>query len=62
MWNMNQYNKHYNLPYSVFGSIVKGSGNRPLKLGQFFNFGEFSLSYWLKLPKSMSFDKRNGLV
>ena len=28
---------------------------RPLSLGQIFNFGEFSLFYWLKLSKSMSF-------
>ena len=31
------------LPYSELGRIHKDIGNRPLKLGHFFRFGEFSL-------------------
>ena len=46
--------------YSVLCSIHKATGNRPLKLGQFYNFVKFSLFHWLKLSKSMPIAKRNG--
>ena len=52
---MNLYNKHNNLPYSYLGRTHKDTGNGPLKLGQFFIFGEFSLFHWLKLSISMPF-------
>ena len=41
VWGMNIYNKHNNLPYSDLWRIHKDTGNRPLKLGQFFSLGEF---------------------
>ena len=40
--DMNLFNKHNNLPYSDLGRIHKDTGNRPLKLGQFFSLGDFS--------------------
>ena len=58
---MNLYNELKDLPYSDLGRIHKDTGNRPLKLGQFFSPCEFSLFYWLKLLKSIPFDKRYGL-
>ena len=57
---MNLYNLYKKLSYSDFGRIHKATVNRPLKLGQFFNFSEFSLFYWLKLSILISFGKRNG--
>ena len=42
-------------------SISKATGNRTIRLGQFFTFSNFSLFYWLKLSKSMPFDKIYGL-
>ena len=41
---MNLYNKYNNLPYSDLSRIHKDTGNRPLKLGQFFDSVEFSLT------------------
>ena len=61
VWIRNLYNKHKKLPYSELGRIHKDTFNRPLKLGHFFSFGEFSLFYWLKLSKPISFSKWNGL-
>ena len=58
---MNLYNKLIDLSYSDLGRIHKDTGNRPLKLGQFFNIREFSLFYCLKLSNSIPFDKRYGL-
>ena len=39
---MNLYNLYKDLSYSDFDCTHKATGNRPLKLGQFFNFGDFS--------------------
>ena len=61
MWDMNLYNKVNDLPYLDLDRIHKDTGNRPLNLGQFFSFREFSLFYWLKLLKSIPFDKVYGL-
>ena len=47
--------------YTLLSSICKATGNRPLNLGQFFNLGEFSLFYCLKLSILMPFGKRNSL-
>ena len=39
--DMNLYNKLNDLPYLDLGRIHKDTGNRPLKLGQFFSFVNF---------------------
>ena len=43
VWDLNLCNKLNDLPYSDLGCIHEDTGNRPLKLGQFLTFREFSL-------------------